>query len=233
MEVGVGTIVYEFAGVPLEEAIDRIDKFGIKYLDVLAFGDYNPAVYPKAKQLEIAKKLESKGMRASSIVSCGEGNLASNDPKERAFCVDQLKLAAKLVRTLGGQQILVGKGAGNVDYDLPRKEAWQNVVVEMKNFCKWCKNENILVTMELEPEPLHVLNSAEAMAQMIEDVGEENLFANIDIGHLNILRTPPTALTNLKGKIIHAHISETWVLPTPTASSARAMRHSVGLSTRS
>jgi hypothetical protein len=39
-------------------------------------------------------------------------------------------------------------------------------------------------------------------------VNEPNLFANIDIGHLNILRVPPQDLAPLKEKIIHVHISD-------------------------
>ena len=46
MELGLGTIVYEFAGVPLSAAIPRIADFGLHYLDVLAFGIFNPALYP-------------------------------------------------------------------------------------------------------------------------------------------------------------------------------------------
>jgi len=62
--------------------------------------------------------------------------------------------------------------------------------------------------MELEPEALHVLNGIDAMAEMLKSVDCENLFANIDIGHLNILREPPEMMEKLRRKIIHMHISD-------------------------
>ena len=208
MEVGLGSIVYEFGGIPLERQAKMIAEHGIRYVDVLAFGQFNPAFYPMEQQLRVAKEFERCGIRASSVVTCAEGNIGSNDPEERDFAMEQMKRAARLVKRLGGQQILVGKGCGNIDFYLSRKDAFQNSAHFLKEFSKWCKNENIIVTMELEPEALHVCNGIESMNAMIEAIGEDNVFANVDIGHLNILREPPEALELLKGKMIHMHISD-------------------------
>ena len=208
MEVGLGSIVYEFGGIPLERQAKLIAEHGIRYVDVLAFGQFNPAFYPMEQQLRVAKEFERCGIRASSVVTCAEGNIGSNDPEERDFAMEQMKRAARLVKRLGGQQILVGKGCGNIDFYLSRKDAFQNSAHFLKEFSKWCKNENIIVTMELEPEALHVCNGIESMNAMIEAIGEDNVFANVDIGHLNILREPPEALELLKGKMIHMHISD-------------------------
>ena len=208
MEVGLGSIVYEFGGIPLERQAKMIAEHGIRYVDVLAFGQFNPAFYPMEQQLRVAKEFERCGIRASSVVTCAEGNIGSNDPEERDFAMEQMKRAARLVKRLGGQQILVGKGCGNIDFYLSRKDAFQNSAHFLKEFSKWCKNENIIVTMELEPEALHVCNGIESMNAMIEALGEDNVFANVDIGHLNILREPPEALELLKGKMIHMHISD-------------------------
>lgn len=208
MEVGLGSIVYEFGGIPLERQAKMIAEHGIRFVDVLAFGQFNPAFYPMEQQQRVAKEFERCGIHASSVVTCAEGNIGSNDPEERDFAMEQMKRAARLVKRLGGQQILVGKGCGNIDFYLSRKDAFQNSAHFLKEFSKWCKNENIIVTMELEPEALHVCNGIESMNAMIEAIGEDNVFANVDIGHLNILREPPEALELLKGKMIHMHISD-------------------------
>lgn len=208
MEIGLGTIVYEFAGIPLKASLERIAQFGIKYIDVLAFGDYNPAFFPEEEQAAIAEKLHTLGIKASSVVTCAHGNLASDDEAEVAFAVEQLKLAALFIRRLGGRQVLIGKGVGNIDFSLPRERAWRNVVKVLKEYCQWCQKHDVLVTLELEPESLYICNGPEAMRQLIEEVNEPNLFANIDIGHLNILRVPPQDLAPLKERIIHVHISD-------------------------
>jgi protein FrlC len=47
------------------------------------------------------------------------------------------------------------------------------------------------------------------MAKAIEDIGMPNVVANVDIGHLCILREGPNSLEKLKNRILHVHISET------------------------
>ena len=208
MELGLGSIVYEFSGIPLERQAELIASHGIRYVDVLAFGQYNPAFYSMEQQERVRKAFDVFGIQASSVVTCAEGNIGSADASERDFAMEQMKRAARLVKRLGGQQILVGKGCGNIDFYLSRKEAFQNATSFLKEFSKWCLNENVLVTLELEPEALHVCNGIESMKEMIYMIGLENVYANIDIGHLHILREPPAALEQLKGKIIHMHISD-------------------------
>ena len=208
MKLGLGSIVYELAGVPLESQAGKIARQGIRYVDVLAFGQFNPAFYSIEQQERVAKAFKENGIRASSVITCAEGNIGSNDPEERGFALEQLKRAARLVKRLGGKQILVGKGCGNIDFYLSRAEAFANSTSLLKEFSKWCLDENIIVTFELEPEALHVCNGIDSMAAMLAEINLENVFANIDIGHLNILREPPEELVKLKGKIIHMHISD-------------------------
>ena len=212
MELGIGSIVYEFAGLTLNQAAERIAANGLHFVDVLAFGDYNPAFYPIQEQERIADTFRRFDLRASSVVTCAHGNIASDDEKERAFALEQLKRAAMLVKRLGGRQVLVGKGCGNIDFDLPRERAFDTAAAFLRGYAKWCRDQGLLVTMELEPEALHVLNGIEAMKAMIEAVGEENVLANIDVGHLNILREPPEALSRLRGRMIHMHLSENYGL---------------------
>lgn len=152
--------------------------------------------------------MKELGIRASSVITCAHGNLASDDPDEARFAMEQFKLAALLVKRLGGRQVLVGKGVGNMDFNLPREKAWENAVKFLKEYCKWCQNLDILVTLELEPEALHLCNGIKSMKNLIMEVDAPNLLANVDIGHLNILREGPDELECLKDKIIHVHISD-------------------------
>ncbi|MDR0601631.1 MAG: sugar phosphate isomerase/epimerase [Treponema sp.] len=158
MELGTGSIVYEFAGIPLERQAALIASHGIRYVDILAFGQFNPAFYSIEQQERIAAEFRRRGIRASSVVTCAEGNIGSGDPAEREFAMEQMKRAARHVKRLGGRQILVGKGCGNIDFDLKRKDAFRNAASFLKEFGTWCLGENVILTMELEPEALHVRN---------------------------------------------------------------------------
>ena len=123
---------------------------------------------------------------------------------ERSFSISS-SLSSK---DLGGKQVLIGKGVGNIDFDLPRDRAEQNAANLVKEYCDWCIARDILVTFELEPEALHVCNGIESMARLIEKVDAPNVAVNMDIGHLNILRTRPDECVILKDKIIHVHLSD-------------------------
>jgi hypothetical protein len=208
MQVGLGSIVYEFSGVPLIRQAKLIADQAISYVDILAFGQFNPVFYPIEKQKEAELEFKKQGIQASSVVACATGNLSSNDAAERDFALEQLKRAARFIKRVGGQQVLIGNGIGNVDFHLTRKGAFQNTVKVLKEYSQWCLNENVIVTLELEPEHLCVNNGIESMKELIEQVNMENIYANIDIGHLNILREPPEKLEMLKGKILHMHISD-------------------------
>lgn len=208
MEIGIGTIVYEFAGIPLSKSVEHVAAHGIKYVDLLAFGDFNPAFLPYEEQRRIGEKMRALDVKASSVITCAHGNLGSEDKEERAFGMEQLKLAAKLIKNLGGRQVLIGKGVGNMDFGLTRERAFENTVKLLKEYCSWCEQEDVVVTLELEPEALHLCNGIRSMKTMIEACGAPNLLANIDIGHLNILREGVKELECIKDKIIHVHISD-------------------------
>lgn len=208
MEIGVGTIVYEFAGIPLSKSVEHVADHGIRYVDLLAFGDFNPAFLSDEEQRRIADRMKRLNVRASSVITCAHGNLGSDDAGERAFGLEQLKLAGRLIRNLGGRQVLIGKGVGNIDFNLPRERAFETVVQLLKEYCSWCEAHDILVTLELEPEALHLCNGVKSMKAMIDACDAPNLLANVDIGHLNILREGPEALKCIKDKIIHVHISD-------------------------
>jgi sugar phosphate isomerase/epimerase len=152
--------------------------------------------------------MQEVGVKASSVITCAHGNLASNDKAEVDFALEQLKRAALLIKNLGGRQVLVGKGVGNIDFGLSRERAWENVVAVMSTYCRWCEDNNILVTLELEPEELHVCNSISSMKRFFDEIDASNLFANIDLGHLHILRTSPGGIEPVKDKVIHVHISD-------------------------
>jgi sugar phosphate isomerase/epimerase len=208
MELGVGTLTYELAGIPLMEAVDRVNKFGIKYMDLIAYSVYNPAYYSVQTQKIIAEKLKGYGMRASSITACPNDNIGADDPETREAGLELLKEAAMMVKRLGGKIVTIGAGVGNVDYDLSRKDATKNSISFVKELCRWAQKEDIYIALELEPEGLYVLNTFDAMVNMLKEVDEENCCANIDIGHFHILREKPENLAVIKDKIVHVHLSD-------------------------
>ncbi len=208
MKLGINNSIWEIAGINLDKALDRINSFGFKYVDILAFGSGNPVSLSSRERRKIAKKFQELDLVSSGMVTLPPANIASGHSKEKEKSLFYLKSCAEFQAELGGKQILLGFGAGWKTLEISQEEAWVISLNFIREYCEYLFNLNILLTLELDPFVYNVVNDTVSMARMIEDVGQSNLFANIDIGHLAITRESPQTLEKLKDKIMHAHISD-------------------------
>jgi sugar phosphate isomerase/epimerase len=83
------------------------------------------------------------------------------------------------------------------------------MVAALREYAEWALPKGILIDLELDPHVYFIVNSTVKMAKVVEDVGMENIFPNVDIGHLEITREGPACLEKLRSRIIHVHLSET------------------------
>src|SRR4029453_530384 len=60
----------------------------------------------------------------------------------------------------------------------------------------------------LEPFRLSLLNSVDAMARFLDDVGHPAVRANVAVSPLALAGQPPEALERLRGRVAHVHISD-------------------------
>lgn len=208
MKLGINNSIWEIAGVDFYQAIDRIVSLGFIYVDVLAFGSADPTRIKGAARKKLVKKFKDLGLVASNMVMLTPGNISSNHRAEREKCLDYLKQCAEFQAELGGRQILLGFGGGSLTLSLSREKAWANSVDFIKEFCEWLSKMGMFLTLELDPFVFYVINDTTSMARIIADVNMDNLFANVDLGHLAITREPPVALEKLRGRILHVHISD-------------------------
>ena len=211
MQLGVSTGLYEFAGIPLQGAIEHISRFGIHYIDVLAHGTHNPTSMPIKEQLRIAKLMEKHDMRAACVITCPKGNdanYASDDKDEQEFMLQQAKLAGYFVKELGGRLVMLGTGVGHRDYYLPEERAMENSANFMRKFAEWCDKMDLVPIIELEPAQAQVCHNIESTYKYVQMVNMPNVAVNMDICHLHVLRTRPDECAILKDRIIHMHLSD-------------------------
>jgi len=64
------------------------------------------------------------------------------------------------------------------------------------------------IALELEPFPLSLLNSVDAMVRFLDDCDHPAVRANIDVSHLLLARVRPEELLKLKDRAIHVHLSD-------------------------
>ncbi len=71
-----------------------------------------------------------------------------------------------------------------------------------------CRELDLKIVIELEPFPLSLVNNIDSMVRFLDDVGLDNVQANIDVSHLALSKVRPDELRRLKGRAGHVHISD-------------------------
>jgi len=209
MYLALNTFVYEIAQVPIEKALQSAGKFGFRFIEYAAYHSGDPTLMNKDKRNEVIRVFKDKGLKCSQLLLVNTQHIASPDPEKRKETLDYMKKCTDFQLELGGKQVLICRGCGIHEPTMMQEQAWVNMVSSLREYAQWCLDKGILIDLELEPHVYFVVNSTAKMAKAIEDIGMPNVFSNVDIGHLCIVREGPNTLEKLKTRILHVHISET------------------------
>ncbi len=142
-------------------------------------------------------------------VCCVAVGLIDFNSSVRDFHIDRVKSYLDLCYEYEAENLLLvlGEYVWNREV-IPPAEQWQLGVDACRELAEYADNLNLKIALELEPFPLSLLNSVDAMVKFIDDVNHPALQANIDISHLLLANLKPQELQKLKGKAIHVHISD-------------------------
>src|SRR5947207_2261157 len=77
-----------------------------------------------------------------------------------------------------------------------------------KEIGKYAADLGLQIALELEPFRLSLVNNVDSMVRFLDAVDHPAVRANIDVSHLQLAKTPAEELRRLKGRAIHAHISD-------------------------
>lgn len=91
---------------------------------------------------------------------------------------------------------------------IPPAEQWRRGVEQLRRLGDDADRLDLQIALELEPFPLSLLNSVDAMVRFLDDVNHPAVGANIDISHLVLAGVEPAELSRLAGRAIHVHISD-------------------------
>jgi sugar phosphate isomerase/epimerase len=209
MYLALNTFVYEVAKDPVEEALRSAGEFGFRFIEYAAYQSGDPTLMDKDRRNKLIAILKDNGLQSSQMLLLNTQHIASPDPEKRKETLDYMKRCAHFQLELGGRQVLICRGCGIHEPTMMREQAWVNMVSSLREYAAWGLDQGILIDLEVEPHVYFVVNSVAKMAQAIEDIGMPNVVANVDIGHLAILREGPNRLEKVKNRILHVHISET------------------------
>lgn len=207
MKLGIVSSIWEWAGLSLYEATDRIAALEFKYVDVLAYGSAHPTKIKGSARKELADKFQDLGLVACNMVMLPP-NISLPESQERRKGMDYVMACAEFQAELGGKQLCLGMGGGSLELNLSQERAWVNSVEFITDFAERLSKMKMFLTLEFDPFYFSVIQDTTTLARIIAEVDMENVFANVDLGHLAMTREPAGAMRKLRGTVLHVHISD-------------------------
>ena len=204
MKLGIINSAFQQAGVDTETGLRHIARIGFDCVDIFTEA---MTISPQEKQL-IARTCAEENLPIVSLPVVATGLIDFNQPV-RDFHVARCKQFLDLAAALGARNILLVLG----------EYLWQKEVIAPADQWRWavecCRtlgdyadNQGLDIALELEPFRLSLLNNTAEMVRFIDDCDHPRVCANIDISHLVLADSGPETLRQLRGKAIHAHISD-------------------------
>jgi len=144
----------------------------------------------------------------TSAVCCALGIADFNAPV-RHFHIDRAKRYLDLVYDLRGKNLLlvIGEYVWNQEVITPQDQ-WKWAVEGVEQLGGYAATLGLEVAIELEPFHLSIVNDVQKMDRFLKDVAQPNVKANVDISHLTLAKDPAERVTQLRGRIAHAHLSD-------------------------
>lgn len=135
--------------------------------------------------------------------------LADFNPTVRDFHRRRVRAFLDLAHEFRAQNILLvlGEYVWNREV-IPPDEQWRTAVGELVFLGEYAAGLGLEIAIELEPFPLSLVNDIDSMVRLLDDVGLDNVQANVDISHLALSRVAPAELRRLRGRAAHVHISD-------------------------
>jgi sugar phosphate isomerase/epimerase len=204
MKLGAGTYAWSDCGLSLEYAIREIASLGIRHIDVLGTGHGHPERLSLAEKHDMRKLMDDLGVSASSVLALYEGNIA--DGTGRSSILEYMKVVLEFCEILGARQILYKPGDKIIG--MPNREAWDHSVAFSKEMSNLARQHGIYITFEVVPASFALVQTLEELNRMISAVAEDNVFANLDLGHVALARDNAEDVARVAPRTIHLHLND-------------------------
>jgi sugar phosphate isomerase/epimerase len=204
MKLGIIDSAFSQVGVAFEEGIRHISDIGFDSVDVFTEA-WN---LPDQEKTRIRQVCESEGLPIISVPVCSLGIADFNEPVRR-FHIERTKAYVDFGDDIGARNVLYVMGEYIWQQEVIDPQAqWEWAVEGTREIGDYAAEKGIEIVVELEPFELSLVNNIEKMVRFLQDVDSPNVFANIDVSHVELAGDPPSKLRDLRGLAHHVHISD-------------------------
>lgn len=197
MKVKTGFRTVGFSKWNIFDTLKEIKNIGYDGVELcLEHPDMVPQKMDDKMIADIRSYLEHIGLEIASVSYHGD-----NDPLD--IKISNTYKAIDIASKLGAQILIINCEKK----DDKVAEQYKGLVERMRDLASYAEEKKVLLAFE--PEPLLIIQTAEDMIKLIDDVGSNSLRVNMDVGHTYITdRDLAESIIKLKDKIVHVHIED-------------------------
>jgi sugar phosphate isomerase/epimerase len=157
---------------------------------------------------QILRDVADAGLPVAATI-CMSLGIGDFNPSIQRFHVERAKKHVDFARRAGASNMLIVVG----DYlwkkeVIPPERQWDDLVGNMRQIAEHAESLGVEVALELEPYEFSYVNSIGEMVRFLDAVGVDAMRANVDLNHLWMVKEDSSRLSELSGRIAHAHISD-------------------------
>lgn len=204
MKLGLINSAWAQAGKDTAYGIWMTKEVGFDCIDIFA----DPLDTSPMELKLIKNECERAGLPIISV-ACVAVGLIDFNPSVQRFHVERVRAYLDMCRTFGAKNLLlvIGEYIWNREV-IPPAEQWGTGAKNVATVGRYAAELGLQIALEMEPFALSLLNDVPSMARFLDDVGEPNVKANVDISHMVLAHQPAETLEALRGRIAHVHISD-------------------------
>ena len=204
MRLGLINSAWAQAGKETAYGIWMTKEIGFDSIDIFA----DPLDTSPMEQKLIKNECDRAGLPIVSV-ACVALGLVDFNPSVQRWHVGRVKAYLDMARMFHARNVLLVLGEYIWQQEvIPPAEQWAAGVKHVRALGEYAGELGLEIALELEPFRLSLLNTVDAMARFLDDVGHPSVRANVDISHLVLAGQPPEALERLRGRVAHVHISD-------------------------
>lgn len=204
MKLGIINSAFQQVGIDTATGFQHIARIGFDCVDVFT----EAAGISKKEIALVARASEKLNLPIISLPVVSVGLVDFNEPV-REFHIERTKKFIDLAAQWGARNVLLVLGEYIWQREvIPAEAQWQWGIETCRRLGDYAAKKKIDIALELEPFRLSLLNSIEAMVRFVDECDHPRVRANIDISHLVLSDSTPADVKRLKGRAVHAHLSD-------------------------
>ncbi|UCF92376.1 MAG: sugar phosphate isomerase/epimerase [Desulfobacterales bacterium] len=205
----------------LEEALDHLAECGFRSIELMSTPPHMFARNLDASQRSALKKaIEQRGLQLVSLQpTYYDLNIISVNPAIREESIRQIIENIELAGDLGAKILVLVTGRRHPLLPLPMQNAWSLALDAIHRINEVARKQGVIVGIENVRNQF--VDRGSDVRKMVEDSGDKNIRAVIDVANANMVESPLYALEAVKEYLVLVHLSDndgqTWT-HSPTGS---------------